>query len=210
MSQERQFLRLLPHLNSESGPYEHLWNPEDLVRATIPPSSHRSIRRSITRLSENVRRTLCTFPIKTYIFNLEPRGYTVETVHYFRFERLDWRLTWSGSERKTSRSLIGDLDHQFQIINYLSRELQGSSFTEPIPLHSKVLILREGLYYQTAGVVVDNINLLLDIFSVDGTIISVHQREIQLLDPENTLPYGLPITVEEAQRLSAPPPPIRS
>ena len=116
--------------------------------------------------------------------------------YFFRFNKADWRFDPDRFQFSTAQALIEHLDYQFRSIEeglYSFRFDRGILITDPVPIYCKVLILKRGRYFRTAGIVVNNRTLRLKVQTAEGNVITVIQDDIELLDPEDILPFGIPI-----------------
>ena len=170
-------------MSYDTGPLDHLG--DNILRAVILSHLHEfRERENLTgRGLSNIR-----YPLVTQLAN----GEKVKTF-WFEFECEDWRFELEG-QVVTDLALIRDtLHNQFREINVLSQALAGRNHPEPLKLHSKIQLFKQGHYFLHAGIVVDNRTPNLRVLVAAGNIISVPQKNTRLLDPANTLPFGLPV-----------------
>lgn len=116
--------------------------------------------------------------------------------YFFRFHKDDWRFNWQGATNYTAQSFLLRLNSQFELIEsgYQSfRPIEGILHPEPLPIYTKILILNRGRYHKTAAVIVNNRTRNLRVQTTYGNVIRVSQDLVELLDPEEILPFGTPI-----------------
>ena len=171
------------YLSYETGPLNHLG--DDLLRATVPAYLHQFRERE--DLPEGGANSILQFPLTTYHAN----GRECE-VFWFNFDRADWNFEFGGVPI-TDPQIVEDILHsQFFDINVLSQELAGRNQPYPLPLYTKIKICQTGNYFLQHGIVVGYQSQRLRVLTADGSITSVVQNNAKLLDPENTLPFGIP------------------
>ena len=116
--------------------------------------------------------------------------------YFFRFNKSDWHFEGDDFLYSTAQALVERLDYQFAAIEgglRSFRPIEGSLHPDPLPKYTKVLILKRGRYYHTAGIVVNNTAPKLKVQTSEGDVILVSQDLLELLDPEDILPFGVPI-----------------
>ena len=120
----------------------------------------------------------------------------------FLFESSDWIFDWPNLRSSvTAGDIITRLDWQFERVytsfyastRELNRAYSGLLHVNPLPLYSKVCILRSGRYYFKAAIVISNVTRNLKVLVEEVLVVSISQDYVRLLDPEHTLPFGIPI-----------------
>ena len=165
-------------------PLDHL---NFILRATQPSSDHNFLEQRTTR--NNSDKVLFHVPVSF--------GENV----WFEFNRSDWVFEandWIASSRI---AIVNRLTFQFKELEDAHPQAVYAWYKEaPLPLYTKVLILRGSQYNRRAGIVVGNENswyrktTYLKVLVDDGNVITCTQGSLYLLDPENTLPFGIPVS----------------
>ena len=172
-------INVSPHTNNEN---------DDLLRAVIPGHLHQFpyIRdREVRRIGH------IHYPIP--IYNIDG---TLSRSLYFRFDLVDWRFHWSGPNSHSFQLVITTLNRQFAALRPFYQDLRGENYPFPLPNFTKVQITKRGRYHLQAGLVAGHTDRNLKVQTLDGSIYLVRQQFTFILDPNETLPFGIPCVRE--------------
>ena len=173
---------------------QELVDRSTLVRAIVDVANYTLPDQRLTR-SRRYNGDFLEYAIKF-------RTYRGEFYYTFQFERDDWVFDWPNlASAVTAGDIISRLDWQFHRVrtNFyrsIREENQATAASlqvNPLPLYTKVVILRRGRYFYKAAIVVNNNTRNLRLLVEEGVVITVSQNQLVLLDPENTLPFGIPV-----------------
>ena len=70
--------------------------------------------------------------------------------------------------------------------------MAGRLYGVPLPKFTKIIIYKSGYYFKKGAIVIGHYRGKLRVLTEEGTIVVVSQRTTKLLDPEDTLPFGIP------------------
>ena len=173
---------------------QELVDRSTLLRALFDVSRHTFPEQRLTR-SQSYNGDFFEYTIKV-------RNYRGDFHFTFQFDRSDWIFDWPNlTSAVTSGDIISRLDWQFDRVQtnfYYSileenRATAASLQVNPLPLYTKVVIFRQGRYFYKAAIVVNNETRNLRLLVEEGVVVTVSQNQLLLLDPENTLPFGVPL-----------------
>ena len=160
---------------------------DDLLRAVIP--SHLYEIRS-TQEERLIQDELAGYI--NYRVPLHNSDGSVKATFLFRFQIVDWRFHWSGENSNSLQLTLETLNRQFSELSHYSEHLWGTNFDFPLAIYTKVQITKLGRYFYQAGLVLGHTGRNLRVQTADGSIIYLRQQFTVVLDPNHTLPFGVP------------------
>ena len=174
---------------------------EDLIISNSPATTEdrndRILRAVVPSHFHEFRDRTQQIPLNSYlhygipIYNLNG---TVRHLLHFKFELVDWRFFWTGEESNSIESSVQILNRQFAELRHFEQDLSGNNYPFPLPTFTKVQIKKRGRYYLQPGLVLGHTGNNLRIQVIDGGTTCIRQQFTVILDPNETLPFGLPCT----------------
>ena len=163
-------------------PYDHL---SFVVRAVVPSRAYNFSRQYSTRGNN-----------ASFVYSIkipDREGLSNEELVYFLFNQSDWNFDWNTNTSFSTSALHRRLTFQFNELELASSEiLFGEYRPEPLHLYTKVLIIK-GVHSSQAGIVVNNSSRRLKILTEEHNTISLSQDHTYIIDPEDILPFGIPV-----------------
>ena len=165
-------------------PLDHL---NFILKAVRPSSEHNFLEQRTTR--NNSDKVLFAVPV----FSGE--------VIWFEFNRSDWVFEANGWAASTRAAVVNRLTFQFkELENAHPQAIYAWYKEQPLALYTKVLIVWGSQYNRRGGIVIGNENpwyrkkTYLKVLVDDGNVIICNQANLVIIDPENTLPFGIPVS----------------
>ena len=157
------------------------------LRAIIPSHLHEIRTTAEERLLEEDLAGTIKYAIPVY--NVDG---SLKASLLYKFTIFDWRFYWSGENSNSLPLAIETLNRQFFDLGHLYDNLWGTNFDFPLPIYTKVQITKVGRYFYQAGLVLGHTGRHLKVQTADGSIVRLRQQFTFIIDPNDTLPFGIP------------------